>query len=198
MSLTQVVSSGRIYLPKLLQLTRDNGFMKLLVLGKIGSLLLLTKQHFAYRISSYSFRGNYSFLNLTLCTVTFGNSTYRCGNYSREETIQGRKLYEEMRYSIFERFWGATNKDVLLLETIFGQNYRKLPLWIKVKQSEKNVKIQDRDRTNVNLECAFFPCNITMQCPIAQFFSYSFSYLDNVSCYQMRKLVMTIMTIVFH
>jgi hypothetical protein len=31
--------------------------------------------------------------------VTFGHSTYRCGNYSREETIQGRKLYEEIRYS---------------------------------------------------------------------------------------------------
>ena len=53
---------------------------------------------FIYRISSYSFRGNYSFLNLTLCTVTLGHSTYRCGNYSREETIQGRKLYEEIRY----------------------------------------------------------------------------------------------------
>ena len=106
-----------------------------------------------------------------------------------------------MRYSIFERFWGATNKDVLLLETIFGQNYRKLPLWIKVKQSEKNVKIQDRDRTNVNLECAFFPGNITMPCSLyyhknntwspwmevglelAQFFSYSLSFSDNVSCY---------------
>ena len=42
-----------------------------------------------YHISSYS---------LTLCTVTFGNSTYRCGNYSREETIQGRKLFAEIRY----------------------------------------------------------------------------------------------------
>ena len=30
-----------------------------------------------YHISANSFRGNYSFLNLTLCTVTFGNSTYR-------------------------------------------------------------------------------------------------------------------------
>ena len=39
---------------------------------------------------------------------------------------------------------------------IFGQNNRKQSLWIKVKQSEKNVKIQDRDRTNGNLECAFF------------------------------------------
>ena len=56
-----------------------------------------------YRISSYSFRGNYSFLNLTLCTVTFDHSTYRCGNYSREETIQGRKLYEEIRYVVFRK-----------------------------------------------------------------------------------------------
>ena len=40
-----------------------------------------------YRISANSFRGNYSFLNLSLCTVTFAYSTYRCGNYSREETI---------------------------------------------------------------------------------------------------------------
>ena len=51
---------------------------------------------------------------------------------------------------------------------LFGQNYRKRPLWIKVKQSEKNVKIQDRDRTNVNLECAFFHA-------ISQYLSQSFS-----------------------
>ena len=51
-----------------------------------------------YRISANSFRGNYSFFNLTLCTVTFDHSTYRCGNYSREETIQGRKLFAEIRY----------------------------------------------------------------------------------------------------
>ena len=38
-----------------------------------------------YRISAKSFRGNYSFLNLTLCTKTFDHSTYRCENYSREE-----------------------------------------------------------------------------------------------------------------
>ena len=51
-----------------------------------------------YHISSYSFRGNYSFLNLTRCTVTFDHSTYRCGNYSREETIQGRKLLKGGNY----------------------------------------------------------------------------------------------------
>ena len=99
---------------------------------------------------------------------------------------------------------------------LLGQNYRKRPLWIKVKQSEKNVKIQDRDKTNVNLECAFL--HVISQCHahyIIEFilpkkiflgalgsgigncsvFSYSFLYSDNVSCYQMRKLVMTI---VFH
>ena len=46
-----------------------------------------------YHISSYSFRGNYSFLELTLCTVTFGNSTYRYA-----ETIQGRKLFKGENY----------------------------------------------------------------------------------------------------
>ena len=35
-------------------------------------------------ISANSFRGNYSFLNLTL---------YRCGNYSRVETICGNTVY---------------------------------------------------------------------------------------------------------
>ena len=35
----------------------------------------------AYRISANSFRGNYSFFNLTLCTVTFGDIRCRWGNY---------------------------------------------------------------------------------------------------------------------
>ena len=55
-----------------------------------------------YRISANSFRGNYSFLNLALCTVTFDlyfiNLNSCRGNYSREETIQGRKLFAEIRY----------------------------------------------------------------------------------------------------
>ena len=60
---------------------------------------LLPEGHFIYRISANSFRGNYSFLNLNLCTVTFGYSTYRCRNYSREDTIQGRKNIR--RYTVF-------------------------------------------------------------------------------------------------
>ena len=58
-----------------------------------------------YRISANSFRGNYSFLNLTLCTVTFDHSTYRCENYSREETIQVRKLFAEIRYVYIFDMW---------------------------------------------------------------------------------------------
>ena len=58
---------------------------------------------FAYRISANSFRGNYSFLNLALCTVTFAlyliNLNSCRGNYSKEETIQGRKLFAEIRYA---------------------------------------------------------------------------------------------------
>ena len=49
-----------------------------------------------YRMSSYSFRGNYSFLKLALCTVTFGDSTWKCGNYSRLETIRGNRVFNKM------------------------------------------------------------------------------------------------------
>ena len=47
----------------------------------------------AHRISANSFRGHYSFLNLALCTVTFGDSTYRCGNYSRKYGTYGSLDY---------------------------------------------------------------------------------------------------------
>ena len=66
---------------------------------ELGVCIECTHCYTTYRISSYSFHGNYSFLNLTLCTVTFGHSTYRWGNYSREETIQGRKLFKGGNYS---------------------------------------------------------------------------------------------------
>ena len=43
------------------------------------------------------------FLNLTLCSATLGHSTYRCGNYSREETIQGRKVFADIQYLVCSR-----------------------------------------------------------------------------------------------
>ena len=48
-----------------------------------------------YRISANSFRGNYSFLKLSLCTVTFGQVTV----HKSAETIQGRKLFKCGNYS---------------------------------------------------------------------------------------------------
>ena len=45
-----------------------------------------------YRISANSFRGNYSFLNLTLCTVT------KVTVHTGAETIQGRKLFKGGNY----------------------------------------------------------------------------------------------------
>jgi len=62
-------------------------------------------RYYDYRISANSFRGNYSFLNLALFTVTFDlyfiNLNSCRGNYSREEAIQGRKLFAEIRYVFF-------------------------------------------------------------------------------------------------
>ena len=61
---------------------------------------------YTYRISANSFRGNYSFLNLALFTVTFDlyfiNLNSCRGNYSREETIQGRKLIAEIVLALGE------------------------------------------------------------------------------------------------
>jgi hypothetical protein len=61
--------------------------------------------YFEYRISANSFRGNYCFLNLALFTVNFDlyfiNLNSCRGNYSREETIQGWKVFAEIRYKIY-------------------------------------------------------------------------------------------------
>ena len=49
-----------------------------------------------YSISSYSFRGNYSFLDLEIQRSQYIRpkvTVHKCA-----ETIQGRKLYEEIRY----------------------------------------------------------------------------------------------------
>ena len=53
-----------------------------------------------YRISSYSFLGNYSFLNLEIQRSQYIRpnkvTVHKCA-----ETIQGRKLYEEIRYLLY-------------------------------------------------------------------------------------------------
>ena len=52
-----------------------------------------------YHISSYSFRGNYSFLDLEIQRSQYIRpkvTVHRCA-----ETIQGRKLYEEIQYLKF-------------------------------------------------------------------------------------------------
>ena len=58
------------------------------------------KSIFKYLFQSIEFLQKYRISANSLCTVTFVHSAYRCGNYSREETIQGRKLYEEIQYMI--------------------------------------------------------------------------------------------------
>ena len=58
-------------------------------------LLLLSPEHGGYRISSYSFRGNYSFFNLEIQRSQYIRpkvTVHKCA-----ETIQGQKLNEEIR-----------------------------------------------------------------------------------------------------
>ena len=53
-------------------------------------------------ISSYSFRGNYSFLNLEIQRSQYIRPKVTV--HKGAETIQGRKLYKEIRYSFVHNF----------------------------------------------------------------------------------------------
>ena len=68
-------------------------FRKICVGMATYSSLRNSFKKYMYRISANSFRGNYSFLNLSLCTVTL--ITVHTG----AETIQGRKLFKGGNYS---------------------------------------------------------------------------------------------------
>ena len=57
---------------------------------------LFTKKPSLYPILSYSFRGNYSFLNLEIQRSQYMRSKFTVHKFA--ETIQGQKLYEEIRY----------------------------------------------------------------------------------------------------
>ena len=61
-------------------------------------LLWTTNRNHKYRISANSFCGNYSLLNLT-----FDHSTYRCGNYSRVETIRGNTVCLKIQKLVVEK-----------------------------------------------------------------------------------------------
>ena len=78
----------------------------------------------AYRISANSFRGNYSFLKFYVQRSQYISIKFPLhkpsenrGNYSREETIQGRKLFAEIRYTyIYQKYKSYVSfiKSVLL------------------------------------------------------------------------------------
>ena len=62
-----------------------------------------------HRISANNFYGNYSFLNLELWKIQIDAANFNIlpnklnfcfGNYSREENIQGQKLFSDIRYLI--------------------------------------------------------------------------------------------------
>ena len=59
-----------------------------------------------YRISSYSFRGNYSFLSFEIQRSHYISPKVTV--HKGAETIQGRKLYEEIRYVPLLSVWSVT------------------------------------------------------------------------------------------
>ena len=62
-----------------------------LIIDAMALLMLNT-----YRISSYSFRGNYSFLNLEIQRSQYIRAKVTV--HKGAETLEGQQLYEEIRY----------------------------------------------------------------------------------------------------
>ena len=93
-------------------------------------LLWTTNRNLEYCISANSFRGNYSFLKLTLCTVTFDHSTYSCGNYSRAETIHGNMVVQIVNWRIRIHTICGTAERPQYFSTISNKNDHCGPPWI--------------------------------------------------------------------
>ena len=87
-----------------------------------------SEQRNTYRISSYSFRGNSSFLNLT-----FGHSTYRCGDYSREETICGNMVCKIYTYVLLNFYIICLDEGYIFLQLILHDI-----CWSKIIQVFRN------------------------------------------------------------
>ena len=93
------------------------------------SQLVPTRQHWTsfsisaiYRISANSFRGNYSFLNLALFTVTFDlyliNLNSWSGNYSSVDTIHWNMVSE---FFLYQAAWVESNlgrKMIIILKKV--------------------------------------------------------------------------------
>ena len=71
----------------------------ILFMNENSHIMTTIGTNFDQRISSYGFRGNYSFLDLGIQRSQYRRpkvTVHKCA-----ETIQGRKLYEEIRYILF-------------------------------------------------------------------------------------------------
>ena len=69
--------------------------------------------------------------------MTFGNSTYRCGNYSREETIHGQKLFTEIRYVLVHKDGSAPPSG--MIETQCNDMTKEKNLAKKLSQTSKRL-----------------------------------------------------------
>ena len=123
---------------------------------------------FSYRISSYTFRGNYSFLNLEIQRSQYIRAkvtVHKCA-----ETIQGRKLYEELRYIavIYEnsilsskekQYMQVTSKFITAEPTCII-----LFLVCSVARSERTVwNHQTYDIITRIIACCIFAYNLVLQ-----------------------------------
>ena len=122
-----------------------------------------------YRISSYSFRGNYSFLNLEIQRSHYIRPKVIV--HKGEETIQRRKPYEEIRYvnwKCFEKY-----SYVLALLQFLGFQTKRSSNWLSILENNfksMNRMFESADQkktqkiiTNIVIEISTFRLTFTHQ-----------------------------------
>ena len=85
-------------------------------------------------------------MTLALCTVTFDHSTQMYGNCSREETIQGRKLYEEIWYVL------KMKEDMLLTFISCFQRFETVVTGTRIKDIEPVIDLLNEIGKSLHFE----------------------------------------------
>ena len=109
---------------------------------KISTFSIFKKD---YRISSYSFRGNYSFLNLEIQRSQYikMQKLFKGGNYSRAETIWRNTVLKFFAYNLKSDYWKL--HSVLQLKCLY---WLACKLWerkkcrlVLVREVQKGKKV---------------------------------------------------------
>ena len=130
------------------------GFDILAIIALTSSIAMAKSK---YRISSYSFRGNYSFLNLDIQKSQYlkVRKLFKGGNYSRAETIWGNTEKENENWQDIHWFWVLTKSGeaFILLKFIYSEKATK---FCKIYTLLLSYVVPVKSKVNIPQNCVAF------------------------------------------